>query len=584
VSRAAHFIVRRQSTILALFAYCALSVAAFGRHVLGDPQGLVEGFGQSPAFYGRDQSFYVWSIASMAHALSHLENPLYTHAVFAPVGYNLTWAGSVLGPALLVSPVTFAAGAVASYNLAALAAPAIAALTAFLLCRDLVGRVYPAFAGGLLYGFGTYETVEMVNHLNLSLIALVPLAVLLARRRHSQAISRATYVGSLGALMALQLWTSSEVFASMVVFGSLAIVTVALVPPRSDVRKIAAETTLAMAFSLIFAAPYLYYALRYSNPVSGISGVNGGTDLLNLVVPTKVTWLHGSGRVAGFADGLRGNLTEQLAYFGLPLILLFVAYAVEFRRSATARCLSVFVVVTLVASLGAHVVIDGHTTSVATPWLLVSKLPLLRFALPARFVVYAWLALAIAVALWLGQSSRRFLRWVLFACVVASLAPNQTGVPWATKVDAPPLLREPTLARYVPDGSTVLALPFGIAGDSMFWQMEAEFRFRLAGGYVSVSVPGGYRHYVHLLRSMKGGPSPAAHTEPNLCQFVRFTGTSIVLLRDDAPGSWRTLLAPLEVRPRHAYGFFIYNLAGPEASHVRAAHARLAPTSNGGRC
>ena len=61
----------------------------------------------------------------------------------------------------------------------------MAAWTAFLLCRQLSRRVAPALAGGLLFGFGTYESVETVNHLNLALVALVPLAVLLVLRRYA---------------------------------------------------------------------------------------------------------------------------------------------------------------------------------------------------------------------------------------------------------------------------------------------------------------------------------------------------------------------------------------------------------------
>jgi hypothetical protein len=514
----------------------------------------------------------------MTHALSHLENPLYTHAVFAPGGYNLVWAGSVLGPALVLSPLTFIAGPVVSYNLAAVGAPAIAAWTAFLLCRDVTKRPGPAFAGGLLYGFGTYETAETVNHLNLSLIALIPLAMLLARRRHANTTSRAGFVGGLGALMALQLWTSSEVFASMVIFGTLAAATVALVPPRLHIGRIAGETLLAMALAVALASPYLYYALRYSNPVSGITGFNSGTDLANLLIPTAVTWLHGGRSVAGYAAHLRGNLTEQLAYLGIPLLILLLWYAVECRRSPVSRRLVSFAALALVASLGGHLVLHGHTTGIPMPWLLVGKLPLLRLAVPARFIVYVWLAVAIAVALWLSQSSHRLLRWSLLACVIASLAPNQTGVPWATPVDRPPLLSEPTLARYVSPGSTVLALPFGIAGNSMFWQEEAGFRFRLAGGYVSVSVPGGYRRYIHLLRSMEGGPAPTARSEADLCQFVRFSGTNVVLLRDDTLGPWRELLGSLRVRPLHAGGFAVYDLTPPRPSastHLRSRQSGI---------
>jgi hypothetical protein len=551
--------------LLALAAYCGLSAVMFGRRTLGDLGHVVEGFGQSPAYYGHDQSAYVWSLAWAAHALTHLQNPFLTHEIFAPVGYNLAWAASILGPGLLVAPVTLAFGAVVSYNLLALIAPAIAAWTAFLLCRHLCGRLAPALAGGLLFGFGTYGSAEMVNHLNLALVGLLPLAALLVLWRYAGTISRGGFVLALGAVLGLQCWTSTEVFASMAMFGAVAFLLAALLAGeerRPQIWRCAAETLGALLLALVPIGPYLYYALHYPNPVSGIATADAGADLANFVIPSQVTWLHGSGAIAASAARLRGNITEQLAYLGVPLILLLGAYAIEFRHSRLGRCLLGFIAVAVVLSLGAHLFVDGHATGVALPWSVFGQLPLLRFAGPGRFTVYIWLAVAVAVSCWLARASRPRVRWVGFAVVVASLAPNLTGVSWGTRVDTPPLLSSPALARYVPAGSTVLALPFGIAGDSMFWQVEASFRFRLAGGYISVSVPGAYRRYIHFIRPLEGGLSQGPARQ-QLCGFAGLTGSSVILLREHTPGYWKQLLGPLGVRPQHAGGFSIYELGGP---------------------
>jgi hypothetical protein len=551
--------------LLALATYCALSALLFGRQALGDVRHVVEGFGQAPAFYGHDQSAYVWSLAWAARALTHAQNPFLTHEIFAPGGYNLAWAASILGPGLLLAPVTLAFGAVASYNLLALAAPATAAWTAFLLCRHLSGRAAPAFAGGLLFGFGTYESAEMVNHVNLALVALVPLAALLVLRRHDELTSRGRFILALGLVLALQFWTSTEVFASMAMFGGLAFMVAALLADgarRPRIWTCALETLGALALALVLAGPYLFYALRYPNPVSGISTADAGADLANFAIPSEVTWLHGSGALAASAAKLRDNITEQLAYLGVPLILLLGAYAVECRRSRLARCLLAFIALAVVLSLGAHVFVDGSATGIALPWSILGQLPLLRFAGPGRFVLYAWLAAAIAVSCWLGRPSHARARWATFAVVVVSLAPNLTGVPWGTRVEAPRLLSAPALARYVPADSTVLALPFGIAGDSMFWQVQADFRFRLAGGYVSVSVPAAYQRYIHLIRALAGGPIEDGAAR-QLCGFLHMTGSSAILLREGAPGLWVRLLRTLRVRPRRVGGFSIYVLGAP---------------------
>ena len=104
-------------TLLALAGYCALSALLYGREALGGLRHTVVGFGQAPPFYGHDQSAYVWSLAWAARSLTHLQNPFLAHEIFAPVGYNLAWAASILGPGLLSAPLTLAFGAVATYNL-----------------------------------------------------------------------------------------------------------------------------------------------------------------------------------------------------------------------------------------------------------------------------------------------------------------------------------------------------------------------------------------------------------------------------------------------------------------------------------
>jgi hypothetical protein len=152
-------------------------------------------------------------------------------------------------------------------------------------------------------------------------------------------------------------------------------------------------------------------------------------------------------------------------------------------------------------------------------------------------VAYVWLAAAVAVALWLDQARRRRVSWALFAVAMATLAPNLTGVPWATRVDEPPLLTSPAVDHVVRPGSTVLAVPYGIDGNSMSWQVEAGFRFRLAGGYISWASPAGYRN-LSILHELTGH-RPRARATERLCAFIRRTGTTVVLARDHTRGEWR---------------------------------------------
>ena len=110
----------------------------------------------------------------------HGHNPFVTHVLWAPHGSNLAWTTSIPGLALLLAPVTLAAGAVAAYNTAAILLPALAAWTAFLLCRHLTRSFWASLAGGYLFGFSSYLLAQELGHLHMTSVFLVPLAALVA--------------------------------------------------------------------------------------------------------------------------------------------------------------------------------------------------------------------------------------------------------------------------------------------------------------------------------------------------------------------------------------------------------------------
>ncbi len=76
---------------------------------------------------GSDPQLFVWSLGWWPHAVIHGLNPFVTHVLWAPHGSNLVWTTSVPGLALLLAPVTLAAGPGAAYNVAAVLLPALAA-------------------------------------------------------------------------------------------------------------------------------------------------------------------------------------------------------------------------------------------------------------------------------------------------------------------------------------------------------------------------------------------------------------------------------------------------------------------------
>src|SRR5207249_616051 len=126
------------------------------------------------------------------------------------------------------------------------------------------------------------------------------------------------------------------------------------------------------------------------------------------------------------------------------------------------------------------------------PWGAVSRLPLVDNALPARFILYAWLAVALMVAIWLstGATGRRaVVKWSVVALSAVLLFPN-LGVPlWRSGSHVPPFIASGLYRSYIAPGQNVLVIPAGSRGFSMQWQAETGFAFSMSGGYVSCAVP-----------------------------------------------------------------------------------------------
>ncbi len=141
--------MRIKSLAAPLALYLVISASYFGLPVAAHPGRTIIGTGADP-------EIFIWMFAWWPHALAHGLDPFRTNEIWTPDTYNLAWTTSVPGLAALFAPVTLLAGPVASYNLAAVLMPALAAWTAYLLCRYLTGRTWLSLAGGYLFGFSSY--------------------------------------------------------------------------------------------------------------------------------------------------------------------------------------------------------------------------------------------------------------------------------------------------------------------------------------------------------------------------------------------------------------------------------------------
>jgi hypothetical protein len=147
-----------------------LSFMFFGRGVLAHPASTYIG-------RGPDTQQYIWFIAWWAHAISHQLNPFLTTVVWAPSGGNLAWATDFPLGACLLYPLTRLWGPILSSNVPHLIAPPLTGWSAFVLCRYLVNRFWPAWLGGWLFAFSPSMLTGMLGSVFLLFVFPLPLTV-----------------------------------------------------------------------------------------------------------------------------------------------------------------------------------------------------------------------------------------------------------------------------------------------------------------------------------------------------------------------------------------------------------------------
>jgi hypothetical protein len=474
---------RRWTNLVVLAGYCAVSFLYFGLPLVAHPGRKLIGF--APLGGQSDPEIFVWSLGWWPHAVLNWTNPFFTHAIYAPLGVNLVWTTSVPGLAIVLAPITLLFGPDVSFNVAQLLIPAVSAWTAYLLCRYLTRSTWASAVGGYLFGFSSYVLGhEYGGHLNLTAVFLLPLVALALVRYAKGELNGRGFAWRLGLMIALQLAISTEVTLTLTLVLALALV-LACVLLREHARRLLLGVpwiVAAYAFAAVIAAPLVVYALRGYEPFYfGNPAIFSG-DLLNFVVPTHLIGLGGSS-LAHVSGHFPGNDNERDSYLGLPALAMIGLLAARARRSAGLRYLAASLVVAVVLTIGTALHVYGHRLA-PFPWKLVAQRPVVDNVLPERLAVYASLAASVMVALWIASTRGRILGRpiVLPALAVAALVPAVTQVDWARKPERWSFFMHDVYKQCIPRGETLAIFPFGRWGDSMLWQAESGFWFRIAEG------------------------------------------------------------------------------------------------------
>ena len=554
---------------LAFAAYLAVFVTGFGLPLashLNQP---------NLRQYWTDVQFYAWSLRWWPYAVSHGLNPLFSRQIGAPHGYSLAWASTAPSVDLLMWPVTAAFGVLVSYNVVLLLVPPFSAWAAFVLARRLTGRFWPALLAGPVYGFCPYELMHnWQGQPNLTVIALFPLMVYLVLRWWDGTLRRTWFVAWLAVAMAVQFYTFNEAFAEMTAVWTGALVAGFAVAGRSARRKaaqLAGLATLAYAGSVLLAAPYLIYSFRHYQ--SGLTRQQPAFSLplVRLILPAS-QHLFGFGPLIGYSNRIGDNGVEN--YVGIPLIVIMLVLAAwTWRNRISLLLLAVFLFV-IVLAVGPNLVVTTVRHTHPLPWARLWNLPIARSAEPSRFIVFAVLALALVLALWLAAPSRSRLllaaRWSLGLLAVAAIItdtptsysavqPVPHGYPLVSTGrpvnQLPAFLTDGMYRRYVHPGEIVVVLT-GRGNAGMLFQADTDFYFRIAGGYINASLT----PVNALPRPVTLLEHPSAAEIRKFDRYARSSGLGAIIVEQAWAAPWMDL-AKLGMHGTTVGGVTIYPMA-----------------------
>jgi len=513
----------------------------------------------------QDPNFYVWGLRWWPYAIAHGLNPLYSNQIYAPAGHSLAWVTTAPPVALLAIPLTLLAGPVVAFNLVSAIALPVSAWAAFVLCRRLTGKFWASLAGGAVFGFSAYE----VNHaaagqLNLTYALLIPILAYLALAWWQGSLGSPAFVILAGLVMAVQFYLFLETFADLTALLVISLaVGFALAAPaiRPQLVRLASVLVLAYAVALAAALPYLAYILNAKPPKLKAAT---GLDLASLLLPRPqrtfgIYWLM---------DAASGPArSSEAGYIGLPLLVLAILLAVTYRHDRLVRFVTCMLAVVILAALGPSLYWDGRRVA-RLPWAKLWHLPILRNAYPSRLMLFAFLALAVATALWLARPAKRpRARWALGVLVLAFIALDTPTLSVDSHTNVPEFISAGQYRRYLEPGEIVVVVSeVGNAG--MLWQAQSGFYIRIAGGFINA----GLNHKTDLPLPVQdlaaATPAYVAHFE----RFVRAERVGAILLDAAHQPPWIRIFGQVGLVGHRVGNVIIYPTDGCHRCRDLASH------------
>jgi hypothetical protein len=503
-----------------------------------------------------DPNFYTWCLRWWPWAISHGHNPLFAHVIRAPEGHSLAWVTTVPPIALLAAPLTLAAGPIVAFNVLTAIALPLSAWAAFVLCRRLTRQFGPSLVGGAVFGFSAYEMNHVTaGQLNLIFSLLLPILGYLVVRWRERSIGVRTFVILAGLTMAVQFYLFLETFADMTAILAVALV-VGIVLAGRDARPAMLRLTkhLAAAYGIAFALalPYLGYALTTKPPRLRATTE---LDLASLVVPRPGS----PGSIFHWVQHLEKGPLEISAggYVGVPLLLLALVLAVTNWSSRIVRFLTCMLIFIVVASLGPVLYLEGGRVG-RLPWSPLWHLPILRNAYPARLMLFAFLVLAVATALFLARPGKlMWLRWGLALVVIGAVVQDAAIIDVSPHSTVPTFISAGSYRQHLKPGEIVVVVS-DIGNAGMLWQADTDFYTQLAGGYINQAIT----RRTDLPRPVQNLAKATPQIVLKFESFVRADKIGAILLDRNHEPQWVGIFRKMGLKGQYIGNVIVYPTNG----------------------
>ena len=553
--------------------------------------------------HSSDPMAFLWFLAWWPFALSHGLNPLHTSFAWVPVGYNLGWTAPIPSLGILFAPLTTILSPVATYNVIEMLAPALGAMSAYLLASELGTTFGASIVAGLIFGFSPYEFAQQRGHINLIVTFVPPLIGYLWLKYIRGRLGSARMVALVAALLVFQFGVSNEIFVSLTLFVCLGLFLAFFNSTPSKREKVLSGIKLvAVAYfaATLLLLPYLFDMLVHLPRGAVNSPFGFSNDLAAFLVPDRLTL--GGGHFATVTSRFIAKGSEVDAYVSVPLLALaaiFVFRSLRQRAQVSHRIVAICLVFSFLISLGPQLNVLGNVwlppfsvtlgkELAILPWSIPARLPGLANMLPDRVSLFFDLFVALGVALlWSETSKGGLLRDVegvsggrtrrsrsrmgslaLVATLILGLVeivPTVYNGALRTPISGPFFPRFFATSAFrtcLRSTDTVLVLPFGGAGFAMYYQAETDFYFRMAGGYLGSTVTSPVRDSLFDALTKYSNP-PASGSA--LAALVLRDKINVIVITDNAGSPWTLYvsgLAPTFVKTCDLHGVSVYRHNG----------------------